>query len=365
MFRNFACVARLVRPRGVALRSVTVWSAQDKLKTCSFEGTNRVLRNDTFEKTSVKAALREAPRAERSEALNVATATISNLTRANQFEEALAAFEGSAEKDGTLYGAYFNLCAKALWYSRAMSVWEEIPQEFKTVVSYSTMIDLCRRLKKGNEALALFSEMQASQVQPNIITYNSLINVYSMLDQPDAAVQTFESIKSTLLPAVSPTSQKMAYLAVMSATARAGDYAKTRELFIAMTQDAGLPPEHFHFNALLTSCAHHGYKFSEVAQGVFDTMLQWKLAPRVEDFTILISCLRDDLPRCRAILDEMTRAGVKPVGRTYQELLQAHIIAGDGPGAEALLLEAQGLLNVTSPKVIRLIAQLRALSRQT
>ncbi|CAE8622964.1 unnamed protein product [Polarella glacialis] len=344
----------------VLLRTVTVRAAQNKLQTQSLKGPNQVLRADTREKQTAKNVLRSRL-PERPPGLNAATSKLVDLTKRRQFSEGLALFDATPKPDAVLYDSVLNLCAKGLLYDDARRIWTQMPEAWRSVVSCSTMIDLCRRLKKGNEAADLYAGMVAADVKPNIITHGSMIMVYSMMGQSSKAMELFESIKSTTLPNANIMSQQMVYLAAMSATARTGDYARTRLIFLAMTQENQIPPNQMHFNNFLTACADSNNRLPEVARTVFDSMPQWNLEARVEDYTILISCCQEDLPFCKSLLDQMKRVGLKPNGRTYQELLEAHIIAGDASGGQELLQRSTSLLDRGSRKVQRLLRDLQRL----
>ena len=78
----------------------------------------------------------------------------------------------------------------------------------------------------------------------------------------------------------------------MTAFARVADYAKCRELFIAMIT-ASIEPDNGHFNALMSACASAAD--AETAQAVFDQMPLYNLTPQSADWTILISCYRNGL----------------------------------------------------------------------
>merc|ERR1712129_54726 len=136
--------------------------------------------------------------------------------------------------------------------------------------------------------------------------------------------------------------KQVMYTSVMTAFARSGDYATTREIFIEMASE-GLQATHTHYNALMAACASHCY--AEIASQVFEMMKQKGLDPRIEDYTILISCCRKDLDRCCELMAQMRHANLQPLQRTYQEMLQAYIIAKDVAGAKALVTEAGGRLD--------------------
>merc|ERR1711920_291726 len=145
-----------------------------------------------------------------------------------------------------------------------------------------------------------------------------------MSGQPERAFEIFQSVPQELFSDASNSNRQALYQVVMIAWARAGHYAKCRELFIEMTA-CGIQPDKHHYNALLTACAKEPN--AELAQSVFDQMRSLSLVPGVQEWTILISCHRNDLPRAKAVFDEMVLTGCKPSSLTYQELLKAHVQA--------------------------------------
>merc|ERR1740129_1102312 len=106
----------------------------------------------------------------------------------------------------------------------------------------------------------------------------------------------------------------------------------------------------------MAACAAHGY--ADIASQVFEMMQQQGLEPRIEDYTILISCCRKDLDRCCELMAQLRQANLQPLPRTYQEMLQAYILAKDTVAAKALVTEAGGRLDTGSRKVQRLMAEL-------
>lgn len=55
-------------------------------------------------------------------------------------------------------------------------------------VTYTTLIDGCVRTGNTESGRALLSEMLANGVQPNVVTYNTLLRAYALDDQADMQV---------------------------------------------------------------------------------------------------------------------------------------------------------------------------------
>eukprot|EP00404_Azadinium_spinosum_P012051 CAMPEP_0180518074 /NCGR_PEP_ID=MMETSP1036_2-20121128/54889_1 /TAXON_ID=632150 /ORGANISM="Azadinium spinosum, Strain 3D9" /LENGTH=332 /DNA_ID=CAMNT_0022530179 /DNA_START=42 /DNA_END=1037 /DNA_ORIENTATION=+ len=282
-----------------------------------------------------KVRLREQSHS-RPASLNEATVQVKQFTKWNEFDKGWAAYKAVEDPDAALHCAALNLCARALWWNEAWQIWESLPQKWRSVISYTTMIDVCARCKRPSEAECLFEEMRSSELEPNLITYTVLMKAFSMSEQPSKALEAFDAMRP-LLTGSSVNGRQIAYQVVMAAFARAGDYAKkTRELFIEMTSK-GVPADRGHFNSLMAACASAGD--ASTATAIFDHMVSSGLAPDVQSYTVLISCCRYDLNRCMEIRKSMQQAGIVPTGTTFQELLEAHILARDSSGARALLEE--------------------------
>jgi len=344
------------------VRAVTVYASQKKLEEMTLGGANASLDTNNSEKVSAKRLLRgvqgtpSRPLADNPEYRQL-VAEIHEHIRARRYAEALRVFDGVSDPDAPLYSVALNACAKGLLWEDASRIWEKLAPEKRCVVSYTTMLDLCKRLRKVYRAEGLFSEMQAAGIEPNSITYTTMIGVYSAAGDPDKALEVFEIARTAPSADTGIVNKQMMYLAAMSATSRVGDYGRTRELFLKLSED-GIPPTNVHFNALMTACA--GVGELATAQAIFDMMPQYGLRPRLEDYIILVSCARFDLKRCLELVAEMEKAGFQLTDRVHTQLLEAYVIAGDGPGAQALLARA-GNLDEKSRKSQRLVAQAREL----
>ena len=263
-----------------------------------------------------------------------ATKQIGYLTKSGQFGDAWQLFETLQERGTVEYCVGLHLCAQAGWLDEARALWADMGQDLKNVVAYTAMLKVFANAKRVRDAEQLFDEMQTHAVAPNIITYNTLVSAYGMRSMAEQAKSTFDSIPADVWAEAGDSSRQASYAGVMFAHARVGDYAATRELFMDMTSKQ-VAPNKTHFNALLTSCTQQG--LTETARAIFDMLPHYNIKPECDMWTALISCHRQDLGQCKQILSNMQSAGVQPSGLTYQVLLNAHVHAGDGPGARELV----------------------------
>eukprot|EP00930_Biecheleria_cincta_P059933 TRINITY_DN45645_c0_g1_i1.p1 TRINITY_DN45645_c0_g1~~TRINITY_DN45645_c0_g1_i1.p1 ORF type:complete len:367 (+),score=58.74 TRINITY_DN45645_c0_g1_i1:56-1156(+) len=338
------------------LRTITVRAARTKQDETEYTGANK----------SLIAPLPERLLRKHNTAMSVelkqATSDIQRFTKARKFDEAWSVYKQTLNPDAAIHCAALNVCAKAFWHDRALQIWDKLPEEDRSVVSYTAMIDMHGRHKQVDEAERLFREMTSLGINPNVITHIAMISAYSMAGhgghgsgRMENALIHFKAMQTTMLPQSSVQTQQAAYTAIMGACARDGNYTKAHELFQQMLE-AGIPPTHMHYNTLMTACASQGY--SETAQQVFDMMCTQKLLPRVEDYTILMSCWKHDLARCQQLMADLRSANLQPLRRTCQELLEAHVLARDGPGGRVLVRDAGAHLDSGSRKVLRLLGEL-------
>ena len=47
------------------------------------------------------------------------------------------------------------------------------------LITYSTLIELARKLKEYSKAISLFSKLKVVNLYPDMILYNAMINVFS------------------------------------------------------------------------------------------------------------------------------------------------------------------------------------------
>lgn len=222
-------------------------------------------------------------------------------------------------------------CCSELYYGKARDLWTNMPADWKSAESYGSMIQMCKRLLRLREAEELYKELQKASLKPSLATQIQMLDIYKTWGQPDNAVRLFEEMcipagGVLILKPNELADVQAVYAAVMRAVAKAGHYAKVRELFTTMTgadwsvdappaDERSIPPLHPHFHALLVSCAATGDMKN--TEAIFNAMSNWGKSPSMEDYNLLMECCRHDLPRCTRIITEMRRKGMRPSGRTY------------------------------------------------
>jgi len=349
LWRGDRCkLVRLLAPRAITV-STDQLKEHIRHEFGSQHSLHDRLENDRLEKRKLRANSSAFQASE----LSATIAQVTRLTRRQEFNEAWAAFQSVERPDEALRHVALHLCAKARWWDIGWSIWVNTQVSAQDVVLYTKMLNLCGRCRRVVDAERFFQEMQHAAVVPNIITHTALINAHAMVPDPAKARKALAAIPEDVFVAARPETRGVTYLAVMNAYARQGDYAQARELFLEMPS-RGVTPKLEHYTTLMAACADQEY--GDVADSVFSIMVAAGLRPDVPAYTILLSCHRSNLRRCKELVDEMRRAELTPSPFTYQALLHAHVIAGDKDGATKLL-QHPGLQKLRNQKKTMLLEE--------
>lgn len=254
---------------------------------------------------------------------------------------------GAGLQSVAVNNAVLHACRRAYRWDHALDVWNSM--DCRDLISYTTMLSCCAFALQSGTAERIWEEMRQHGLTPNLITYTTMVDVYSACGNCSKALQLFAELKSVCQP------DAFAFLTVMSACARVGNYGGARELFMEMTE-VGIAPSAAHFNTLIVSCAAE--RNAETAEAILRTMPHYGVRPRSEDYTALLSCCLDSVQRCRALLQEMRDAGLRITKFTLQEVASAEMQAGEKERARAVIREAIQKGAWPTPKLRRFAAEL-------
>ncbi len=250
-----------------------------------------------------------------------------------------------------------------------------------TTELYTALIDCYGKCKELSSALALFNEMKQNNVQPNSITYltlltilanlgdlqrgkdlhqellrdhinftlplkNALINMYAKCGDPDSAIDTFEATKHvgsdpiTYICLFSICAEKVdlskgkqihhqlnqekfafttpIYTSLMHLYCRCNEFSTALGLFSQMKQ-SGLLPNHFTYSVLLLGCTELN-QVKQLHKEITDNNLQLNAVLR--NSLVRMYCQFHDLPAALQV-HHQTKLDLKPDSVTYTCLLTA------------------------------------------
>jgi len=132
-------------------------------------------------------------------------------------------------------------------------------------ITYNSIIDVCIKCSDMETAEELFREMTApaSHVQPDLITYSTLLKGYCHIGDLDKALQVAETIKACGLKC-----DELVYNTLVDGCVKANDLSAGIGLFAEMTQ-LGMRPSSITHSILIRLYQRNGYKgdaFDAVAQ---------------------------------------------------------------------------------------------------
>jgi len=140
----------------------------------------------------------------------------------------------------------------------ALSLFREMKEEGVpcNTITYNSIIDVCIKCSDVQTAEELMREMVASggDVQPDLITYSTLLKGYCQVGDLDKALQVADTIKACGLKC-----DELVYNTLIDGCVKANDLSAGVGLFAEMTQ-AGMKPSSITHSIFLRLYQRNGYK---------------------------------------------------------------------------------------------------------
>merc|ERR1719262_984412 len=187
------------------------------------------------------------------------------------------------------------------------------------VITYNTMIDACARCWSMDHVPKLLESMRKEGVEPDLVTYSSLVKGYSLAGDVRRGFQVFEEMKSSgkVLP------DEIIYNVLLDGCAREALVEEALKLLESM-QIAGITPSN-HTLSILVKLLGRAKRVKEAFKIVDDLTAQHGLRPNIQVYTCLIqACLNNkQLEKAMAAHDMMIAdAHCKPDERAYTVLVR-------------------------------------------
>ena len=202
--------------------------------------------------------------------------------------------------------------------------------------AYSALMGVCVKQNECHAAISVYKELEEdARVEPNLVTFNILIDAYNKLGMLQSSVEALEKIKrKRMLP------EARTYNSIISACGKANKGAMAMDVYQMMLKD-GVGPTNTTYTSAISACGRSG--MVEEAMGLYRAMPSMGCQPNVITFSSLISvCERvGEMQLALTILDEMRGMGVAPNVVTYNGLLGCFAKAGAWQDALATVEEMQ------------------------
>ncbi|CAM9875314.1 unnamed protein product, partial [Ectocarpus fasciculatus] len=237
--------------------------------------------------------------------------------------------------DHSSFMAVLSACSKAGSWRAALSVLREMDRAGVTpeTVAFNTVLAAFEhRAHSGGSssgggaakrepprwpmALELLADMERRGVEPDVVTYNSLINVLRWGGQRDRALEILDGMNAKggaggVRPDV------ITYNSAIAACASGGEWKKASQLIGEMRRK-GLKPDRYSYTSAIHACSKAGNP--EEALRLLRAMEASNVVPDVIAMTACMDALAAGGKWSEAItiLDEMRSKGVTPNERTYK-----------------------------------------------
>merc|ERR1719492_671590 len=246
---------------------------------------------------------------------------------------------------GLVNAVIYNSVLKGLshlkQYDRAWDVYTEmlpLKSQF-TSVTYNAIIDLCARSSKMSYVPELLEEMSKAGVDPNIVTYSTIVKGHCQENRMDRALELLEVMKQT--KQFKP--DEITYNTLIDGCARSGLYERGLALLQEM-QTSGVRPSAYTLTVLvkLADQARRPEKAFELCE---ELSRKYHLSMNMYIYNNLIhTCTRaQDTDRALDLLDRMLREKIRPDVRTYTLLLRGCLGSRRAQSAAGLRRSAFGI----------------------
>lgn len=287
--------------------------------------------------------------------VKVGTAIVDMYCKCGRLDLASLSFGEIRVKNKVTWNTMINGCMRNGEFEKAMQLFDEMPN--RDVVSYTSLID--GFVKKGHFELALewFQEMQLAGVEPDHVTFssilsacanlgvlglglwvnrfvlqhdfsgnvrinNSLIDMYSRCGCIDFAIQIFKSM---------PKRNTVSWNSVIVGCALNGNAEEALEYFNLMQKD-GFEPDGVSFTGALSACSHAG--FVDEGLKLFDMMKTvYRISPRIEHY----GCIVDLYSRAGMLEDALNVIESMPM--IPNEVVLGSLLAASRTAADITLAE--------------------------
>lgn len=255
--------------------------------------------------------------------------------------EMLGDSETSALVNAVIYCSVLKGFSHQRQFDRVWMVYQEMLTEGLPVslAAFNALIDACARSCDMARVPQLLEDMAKQSLEPNIVTYSTILKGYCQENRLDKAFELLQEMKqsSQFRP------DEITYNTLIDGCARYGLFDRGLLLLEEM-QEAGVRPSNFTLSVLvkLATRSRRSEKAFEICK---DVSQKYNLRLNVQVYNNLLhactSC--QDMPRAFEVVEEMLREKVRPDVRTYTLLVRGSIAGGDVQEAAGLLRAAFGL----------------------
>jgi len=195
---------------------------------------------------------------------------------------------------------------------QSQGAWELVQDLLKDAITkplVNTVI--CSSILKGfaytkdtDKVMALYKEMQAHKIQPNTITFNTILNAFAQCGAMQYAPELLEDMKSAV-PPVEP--DIVTYSTLVKGYCFSGCLDQAFQVFTNMQQEGKCAPDEVLFNSLLGGCAKE-FRLDHALE-LLNDMKKFNVTPSNYTLSMLVKlmCRCRRLEQAFAVLEDISK----------------------------------------------------------
>jgi len=226
-------------------------------------------------------------------------------------------------------------------FDRVWCVYEEMKAAKLTVslAAYNTLIDACTRSGEMAQVPQLLESMASDGLEPNTVTYSTIIKGYCLDNRLDKARELLQEMKKSAI--FQP--DEITYNTLIHGYARFGQYEQGMALLEEM-KELGVRPSNYTLS-VVAKLAIRSRRPERAFELCEELSKQFGLRLNVQVYNNLVhACtVNQDMQRGLKLLEQMQHNGVRPDSRTFTLLLRASLASCKVKETAALLRAAFGL----------------------
>lgn len=221
-----------------------------------------------------------------------------------------------------IYTTLIKGFSKARDLKSALQIYEKMKSDGKNTpnnVTYNSLLDCCARCDDLKNQEKIFEEMRASGVEPDLITFSTMIKGYCKQGHLSKSFYMLEMMtQANIVP------DEVLYNSLLDGCARSNEVKLGFKVFDSM-QQKGIQPSNVTYSILIK--LYGKAKSPEKAFGIIEDMQKAGIEPGPVVYTCLIkTCIKGNyMKSATEIYNKMQKNGVKPDSVTYSTLIRAYL----------------------------------------
>jgi pentatricopeptide repeat protein len=276
---------------------------------------------------------------------DISIGCVTDALVSNERVEEAAEFLASVKKKYPLNTVIYSTLIKGFAITRnAGAAWEAF-ENMKNesiapnLVTMNTLIDAHARSGKMDKCAEILGSMKEEfGIEPDRITYSTIVKGFCMMGHIDQAVAVMESARRTGFAA-----DVIIYNTILDGCSTRDHFEMCDRLYSQMVED-GVKPTNFTLTVMIKRFGRQGEldKAFDIAESV---PAQFGFKPNQQAYTCLISAcvMNRSIGRALGVLKKMKEEGPYPDNMPYEKIISGYMRNGEALQAYELVREAYGL----------------------